>query len=54
MESCLDAALGLILESGVSVGNKDHISSAINDTIVWICSNVIKELFDGIGSVFSG
>ena len=48
------AALGFVVESGVSVGCKDHVAGAINDTIIWICSNVIGELFDGVGSVFSG
>ena len=46
-------AFGFILEASVSMGCKDNVDGEINDTIIFIYSNVIKELFDGFGSVFS-
>ena len=49
-----DAAPGFIVEVGISVGCKDHVAGTINDTIIWIYRNIIKELFDGCDSVFSG
>ena len=54
MGACLAVALGFIVESVISVVCKYHADRAINDTIIWICSNIIKELFGGCGSVFSG
>ena len=54
MGACVAVSLGLILEDVVIMGFKDHIAGAINDTIIWICSNVIREIFDGCDSVFVG
>ena len=54
MGDCTAASLGFIGEYRVSMVCKDSVSGAINDTIIWICSNVIKDIFNGRGSVFSG
>ena len=54
MGDCTAASLGFIGEYRVSMVCKDSVSGAINDTIIWICSNIIKELFDGCGSFCNG
>ena len=54
MGAYLAESFEIIAEAGFGMGCKDHISGAINDTIIWIFDNVIKELYDGCGSVFIG
>ena len=54
MGACSAASLGFVVESGVSMVCKDHFYGEINNIIILICGNVIKELYDGCGSVFSG
>ena len=40
--------------SGISVSSKDHAAGSVGDSVVGISGGVVKELFDGVSSDFSG
>ena len=54
MGSRLAEALGLIVEFYILVCVKNHISGSINNNIVRVSGQVVKEVVDGLIGAFSG
>ena len=54
MSTCSAACLGFIEKTGVGVSTKDHVTSSIDDAIIWVGSDIIQKVMDRLLSSNGG